>query len=39
VRPERALHVGDSDSDEQGALAAGMQFAPAPLTQAVEALA
>jgi HAD superfamily hydrolase (TIGR01509 family) len=39
VRPERALHVGDSGSDEQGALAAGMQFAPAPLAQAVEGLA
>jgi len=39
VRPERALNVGDSDSDEQGALAAGMHFAPAPLAQAVEALA
>jgi HAD superfamily hydrolase (TIGR01509 family) len=39
VRPERALHVGDSDSDEQGAFAAGMHFAPAPLAQAVEALA
>jgi HAD superfamily hydrolase (TIGR01509 family) len=39
VRPERALHVGDSDSDEAGARAAGMHFAPAPLAQAVEALA
>jgi len=39
VRPERALHVGDSDSDEQGARAAGMYFAPAPLAQAVGALA
>jgi HAD superfamily hydrolase (TIGR01509 family) len=38
VRPERALHVGDSDSDEAGARAAGMRFAPAPLTAAVEAL-
>jgi HAD superfamily hydrolase (TIGR01509 family) len=38
VRPSRALHVGDSDSDEAGASAAGMQFAPAPLAQAVEAL-
>jgi HAD superfamily hydrolase (TIGR01509 family) len=38
VRPERALHIGDSDSDEQGARAAGMQFAPAPLAQAVESL-
>jgi putative hydrolase of the HAD superfamily len=39
VRPERALHIGDSDSDEQGARAAGMHFAPAPLAAAVEALA
>jgi HAD superfamily hydrolase (TIGR01509 family) len=38
VRPERALHIGDSDSDEQGAHAAGMHFAPAPLARAVEAL-
>jgi HAD superfamily hydrolase (TIGR01509 family) len=39
VRPERSLHVGDSDSDEAGARAAGMRFAPAPLAAAVEALA
>ena len=39
VRPERALHVGDSGADEQGARAAGMHFAPAPLDRAVEALA
>jgi HAD superfamily hydrolase (TIGR01509 family) len=39
VRPERALHIGDSASDEQGARAAGMHFAPAPLAQAVDALA
>jgi HAD superfamily hydrolase (TIGR01509 family) len=38
VEPSRALHVGDSDSDEAGASAAGMQFAPAPLAEAVEAL-
>jgi putative hydrolase of the HAD superfamily len=31
VRPERALHVGDSEADEEGARAAGMAFAPAPL--------
>jgi HAD superfamily hydrolase (TIGR01509 family) len=31
VRPERALHVGDSPADEEGAHAAGMTFAPAPL--------
>jgi putative hydrolase of the HAD superfamily len=38
VQPSRALHVGDTDADEAGASAAGMQFAPAPLAQAVEAL-
>lgn len=31
VEPGRALHVGDSPEDEQGAAAAGMRFAPAPL--------
>jgi FMN phosphatase YigB (HAD superfamily) len=36
--PARALHVGDEPSDEQGAGAAGMRFAPAPLSAAVEAL-
>ena len=39
VRPERALHVGDSEADEHGARAAGMRFAPAPLASALEALA
>ena len=39
VRPERALHVGDSDADEAGARAAGMHFAPAPLHEALGALA
>jgi putative hydrolase of the HAD superfamily len=34
VPPERALHVGDDAVDEQGALAAGMQFTWAPLAQA-----
>ena len=34
VRPDRALHVGDSPADEQGARAAGMRFAPAPLAEA-----
>ena len=38
VRPSRALHVGDSESDEVGASAAGMHFAPSPLARAVEAL-
>ncbi len=36
VRPERALHVGDEPIDEQGARAAGMRFAPAPLATAFE---
>ncbi len=31
VSPARALHVGDSEEDEQGAAAAGLRFAPAPL--------
>jgi HAD superfamily hydrolase (TIGR01509 family) len=39
VRADRALHVGDSEADEEGARAAAMHFAPAPLESAVEALA
>ena len=35
VRPERTLHVGDTSDDEEGARAAGLQFAPAPLTEVV----
>jgi putative hydrolase of the HAD superfamily len=31
VEPGRTLHVGDSPEDEQGARAAGVRFAPAPL--------
>jgi putative hydrolase of the HAD superfamily len=31
VEPSRALHVGDEPEDEQGAAAAGMRFAHAPL--------
>jgi FMN phosphatase YigB (HAD superfamily) len=31
VEPGRALHVGDSDADRDGALAAGLAFEPAPL--------
>jgi HAD superfamily hydrolase (TIGR01509 family) len=31
VRPERALHVGDSPADAAGARAAGLRFVPAPL--------
>jgi putative hydrolase of the HAD superfamily len=34
----RALHVGDSPADEEGARAAGMQFRPAPLAEAVRDL-
>jgi putative hydrolase of the HAD superfamily len=34
VEPERAVHVGDSDADREGAAAAGMRFEPAPLADA-----
>jgi FMN phosphatase YigB (HAD superfamily) len=34
VAPDRALHVGDRSVDEEGARAAGMRFAPAPLVEA-----
>jgi putative hydrolase of the HAD superfamily len=34
VAPERAVHVGDSAADEEGARAAGLQFEPAPLADA-----
>ena len=33
--PARAVHVGDSDADAEGAAAAGMHFEPAPLADAV----
>lgn len=36
VEPARALHVGDHPKDEEGAAAAGMHFAPAPLDEAVQ---
>jgi putative hydrolase of the HAD superfamily len=36
VEPGRALHVGDEPEDEQGAVAAGMRFAHAPLAGAFE---
>jgi HAD superfamily hydrolase (TIGR01509 family) len=39
VGPERALHVGDSEADEQAARAAGMRFASTPLPGAVAAIA
>jgi len=38
VRASRALHVGDEDADAEAARAAGMQFAPTPLADAVAAL-
>jgi HAD superfamily hydrolase (TIGR01509 family) len=38
VQPGRALHVGDEPADEEGARAAGMRFAHAPLVAALEAL-
>jgi putative hydrolase of the HAD superfamily len=37
VQPERTLHVGDSDTDELGAQAAGLRFAPAPLAAVLDA--
>jgi putative hydrolase of the HAD superfamily len=36
VDPARALHIGDEANDEQGAAAAGMRFAPAPIATAFE---
>ena len=39
VPPERALHVGDSPTDEDGARAAGLRFLPAPLETVPERLA
>ena len=39
VTPDRALHIGDDEVDELAAQAAGMSFAPAPLADAVAALA
>ena len=36
VEPARALHVGDEAADEEGAGAAGMRFAHAPLATAFE---
>jgi HAD superfamily hydrolase (TIGR01509 family) len=38
VEANRALHVGDEKADERGARAAGMHFAPAPISTAVAAL-
>jgi putative hydrolase of the HAD superfamily len=36
VQPGRALHIGDEPEDEEGAQAAGMRFARAPLATAFE---
>jgi putative hydrolase of the HAD superfamily len=36
VSPERTLHVGDTAADEEGARAAGLAFAPAPLSALLE---
>ena len=38
VRPGRALHIGDKEDDELGAKAAGMHFAWAPVSEAIERL-
>jgi putative hydrolase of the HAD superfamily len=39
VPAARALHIGDSPADEEGARTAGLAFAPAPLVDAVRTLA
>jgi HAD superfamily hydrolase (TIGR01509 family) len=39
VEPRRALHIGDDEADADGAAAAGLHFAPAPVREAVQALA
>jgi HAD superfamily hydrolase (TIGR01509 family) len=39
VSAQRALHIGDSETDELGAAAAGLHFAGAPLPRAVASLA
>jgi phosphoglycolate phosphatase-like HAD superfamily hydrolase len=38
VAPERAVHIGDDEADAQAAAAAGVQFLPAPLAEAVASL-
>ena len=35
ARPESVVHVGDSESDREGARSAGLRFEPAPLAAAV----
>lgn len=39
VAADRTLHVGDTSADEKGARAAGLAFAPAPLSALAEAWA
>jgi putative hydrolase of the HAD superfamily len=36
IEPGRPLHVGDTAEDEDGARAAGLHFAPAPLAAVVD---
>jgi putative hydrolase of the HAD superfamily len=36
--PDRTLHIGDGDADEEGAARAGIAFLPTPLGAAVEGL-
>ncbi len=36
IAPSRAVHVGDSEADADGAAAAGLRFEPAPLATACE---
>jgi HAD superfamily hydrolase (TIGR01509 family) len=36
--PARSLHIGDSEDDRAGAIAAGMDFAWVPLASAVKEL-
>jgi putative hydrolase of the HAD superfamily len=38
VEPREALHIGDQEVDEEGALAAGMRFEPTPLVTLPERL-
>lgn len=38
IDPARTLHIGDDEADRDAAGAAGMQFAPAPVTAAVAAI-
>ena len=39
VDATRALHIGDAETDERAAAAAGLRFAPAPLPDAVAGIA